>query len=117
MAKSLRANPERMQSNIERSHGLLIAEAAMVALSKRLSLAESRRIVADASRHARESGQELTAILERRHPTGIDWKALRDPANWLGSSAAFVERATEAAAGLQERALQLPRLEWTRTRE
>ena len=117
VAQSLKANPERMQRNIERSHGLLIAEAAMVALSERLSLAESRRIVADASRRARESGQELTAILERRHPAGIDWKALRDPANWLGSSAAFVERATKAAAGLQERALQLPRLEWTRTRE
>lgn len=117
VAQSLEANPERMQRNIERSRGLLVAEAAMVSLSKRFSLAEARRIVADASRRARESGQELTAILEREHPAGVDWKALRNPANWLGSSAIFVERATEVAAGLQERALRLPRLEWTRTRE
>ena len=117
VAESLEASPKRMQRNIERSRGLLTAESAAVTLSEHLPLAESRRIVASASRRARESSEELIEILKREVPADIDWNALRDPAQWLGSAAAFIERTIEAASARRERTSRLARPERTRLQE
>lgn len=117
VAQSLKASPERMEHNIKRSRGLLMAEGAMISLSQHISLADSRRIVTDASRRARESGDELPAILQREMPLDIDWEALRDPAHWLGSTVSFVDRAIKAASVPRGPALRLPLLRRTRIRE
>ena len=117
VAKSLQAIPDRMRLNIERSHGLLTAEAAMVSLAKRMPLAEARQIVTEASGRARRSGQQLAAILARELSVDMDWSALADPVNWLGSSAEFVERAIRAATAQEGPALRIPRLRETRFRQ
>lgn len=97
VASSLRPDAGRMRSNIEAAGRLLMAEAAVVTLSGRYPLAEARRIVGCASAAARSSGRDLIAVLESEHPEGVDWDAVRDPANWMGAVDGLINRALEAA--------------------
>ncbi len=98
VAGSMEPDPARMRGNIEASGRLALAEAATIALRANSTAAESRRLVAEAASLARETGEDLIAILERAAPAAVDWNELREPGRWLGSADAFVERALEAAA-------------------
>ena len=98
VARSIDVNAERMLRNIESSSGIVLAEAAAIALSKHRSLEEARRIVASASRTTRATGESLIDVLARETRATVDWAALRDPTNWLGSADAFIERAIKASS-------------------
>ena len=98
VARSIDVNAERMLRNIESSARVVLAEAAAISLSKHWPLEEARRIVASASRTARATGEDLIDILARETRAKVDWAALRDPANWLGSADAFIERAIESSS-------------------
>ena len=102
VAESLDPDPKSMLLNVERSHGLLLAEFAAFALSKHYSLPEARRIVSDASRRAFETDQQLLEILAAETQADIDWDALANPATWLGSTPDFIARALRAAASGRE---------------
>lgn len=93
LAESVAIDPVRMFGNMEASHGLLLAEAAAFALASGMPLPQSRLLVAQASRKSRASGEPLLEILERETEAEIDWEALRDPDNCLGSAANFLDRA------------------------
>jgi 3-carboxy-cis,cis-muconate cycloisomerase len=96
---SLTVNTENLQRNVERSHGLILAEAAAFALAAHMPLSEARNTVAVASRTALRSSESLIDILERETDANIDWTALRNPANRLGSAIALIDRAIESAKG------------------
>ena len=96
-AEALAVAPERMAENTSASGDLLLAEAAAFALASRFPLPQARRMVADACRAARETGEGMLAILERQVPAGVDWQVLRDPRNALGSAETFIDRAVADA--------------------
>ncbi len=95
---ALKADPARMLRNIESSGGAVVAEAAAALLAQAMPVAESRRLVENASRRSRDSGTGLIEILERETHADVAWERLRDPANWLGSNDALIDRAIELAA-------------------
>lgn len=97
VAGSMSVDPGRMLSNIEAAGGLALAEAAVATLSEHVPFSEARRLVKRAARLSRQSGEPFLEVLEREAPDGIDWTAVRDPANWLGSAKAFADRAVAAA--------------------
>lgn len=89
--------PERMARNLSASSGGILAEAAKVLLAAKMPVDEAARRVGEASRQARQTGSDLIEILRRDAPADVDWAALRDPAKWLGSANAFVDRAIDTA--------------------
>jgi 3-carboxy-cis,cis-muconate cycloisomerase len=96
--EGLEVRPERMRENLESTGGLVLAEAVTTALAHGMGRDEAHRLVTDASRRALDSGRALhdelaedAEIGERLSPEEIA-RAL-DPAGYLGSADAFVERA------------------------
>ena len=94
----LEVRPERMRENLERTRGLVVAEAVAMALAEHTGRLEAHELVERASRRAAESGRalrdELLADADVRahlQPEEID-RAL-DPAAYLGAADAFVGRA------------------------
>lgn len=92
LAESVAIDPVRMRGNVEASHGLPLAEAAAFELASHVPLPQARLLVAEASRSSRASGEALLDILERETDARIDWQVLRNPDNWLGSAAEFLDR-------------------------
>ena len=93
----LSIDPDRMARNLSASAGGVLAESAKVLLAATMPINEAARRVREASQQARQSGSDLIEILRRDAPADVDWAALSDPANWLGSANAFVDRAIDTA--------------------
>jgi len=93
----LSIDPDRMARNLSASSGGVLAESAKVLLAATMPVDEAARRVRNASKQARQTGSDLVEILRRDGPANVDWEALRDPAEWLGSANAFVDRAIETA--------------------
>jgi 3-carboxy-cis,cis-muconate cycloisomerase len=98
--EGLEVRPERMRANLELTRGLLLAEHAMMELAERIGRGEAKRVVEAAAARATESGGELrdelaadAAVSEHLSAAEID-RAL-DPAGYLGSADAFIDRALE----------------------
>ncbi|MEZ5906017.1 MAG: hypothetical protein R3C69_13290 [Geminicoccaceae bacterium] len=96
LARTLVVDPARMRANLDAMHGLVLAEAAGLALARHLPLAEAQALVKDACRDAplRSAIWSISCASGR---LAIDWAALADPANHLGSAAAFQARAVAFA--------------------
>ena len=94
---SLSIDPDRMARNLSASAGGVLAESAKVVLAETMPVDEAARRVRKASQQARLTGSDLIEILRRDGPADVDWAALSDPAKWLGSANAFVDRAIDAA--------------------
>jgi 3-carboxy-cis,cis-muconate cycloisomerase len=98
LLEGLEVDRERMRTNLDLSGGLLMAEALSTALTPRLGRARAHGLVEAAARSAAESGRplaetaaedaEIEAVLGRE---GID--AALDPASYLGSTDALIDRA------------------------
>jgi 3-carboxy-cis,cis-muconate cycloisomerase len=102
----LAVNPDRMRANLELSGGLIMAESLTMALAPRLGRPEAYGIVRAACERATAAGLTLrqAALGDERiraalSPDAID-RAL-DPAGYLGSADAFVDRALAAFDALQ----------------
>jgi 3-carboxy-cis,cis-muconate cycloisomerase len=90
-----------MRRNLRLTGGLIVAEAVMMALAEHTGRQEAHEIVAQAARKALEAGSTLLAQLERepqvtRHLDQARLAALTDPANYLGSAPAMVDRVLRA---------------------
>jgi 3-carboxy-cis,cis-muconate cycloisomerase len=90
--------PDRMSENLRTTRGLVMAEQVMMALAAQIGRPEAQRIVEESSTRARESGRHLRDELRedqrvRAHLAEGDLDAALDPARWLGSSNAFIDRA------------------------
>jgi 3-carboxy-cis,cis-muconate cycloisomerase len=106
IAEGLEVHPERMRENLDRTQGLIMTEAVSMALAPTLGRAAAHRVVkhaADAAlaRHihlqeALAGEAEVTAHLD-----GAAIARLTDPAGYLGSTDAFIDRVLAEVQALQ----------------
>jgi len=109
MLEGLIVEPERMRRNLGITGGLIVAEAVMMALARHTGRQHAHDLVYGACRCALEMGSTLLAELERlpevtKHLKGARLKELTNPANYLGSAPAIIDRAL-ASRTVRERGL------------
>jgi 3-carboxy-cis,cis-muconate cycloisomerase len=98
--EGLQVHPDRMRENLDATRGLLLAENVTTILSERLGRLESHEIVKSAAHRALDGESSLheellaePALRKLLSPEEID--AALDPARYLGSAGAFVDRALD----------------------
>ena len=95
---SLQVDAVRMRRNLDETNGLVLAERVSFALAARYGRAEGHDIVREAAARVGTSGRSLADELrddERVELSDSELDALLDPATYLGSAEAFVDRALE----------------------
>jgi 3-carboxy-cis,cis-muconate cycloisomerase len=102
--EGLEVHPERLQENLERTGGMLLAENVTTLASGKLGRLEAHDLVEAACRRALQNGEHLRAELvrDRRIREALSEEeidAALDPAGYLGSAGAFVDRALELYRG------------------
>lgn len=91
LADHARFDTLRMIGNLEMTGGLVMAEAATLALAQKLGKAEAHRILEQAAKQSLSESMGLRAILESMPETaGLDLAKILDPQNYLGSAPQFV---------------------------
>jgi len=98
VTEGLEVYPEKMRVNLDATGGLLLAESVTTAAAESLGRLEAHDLVQAAARRAADNGrpfrEELLAepaLREVLSPEDVD--AALDPAGYLGSAEAFVDRA------------------------
>jgi 3-carboxy-cis,cis-muconate cycloisomerase len=98
--EGLEVHPEKMRENLDATEGLLLAEHVTTIVAKHFGRLKAHDLVEAASRRTLESGgslrEELLAepvLKEVLSEEDID--SALDPAGYLGSAGAFVDRALE----------------------
>jgi 3-carboxy-cis,cis-muconate cycloisomerase len=96
--EGLEVHPEKMRQNLDKTGEIIMAENLTTVVADRLGRMEAHELVGAAARRAADSGkpfrEELLAepvLRERLSAEEID--AALDPAGYLGSAGAFVDRA------------------------
>ncbi len=102
LIENLEVDTERMIENLQASNGLVMAEAAVFALSRHIPRPEAESLVGAACREAADSGQHLADVLKKTVDVPIDWAALKQPETYLGQSDQFIDRAVAEARRLRE---------------
>lgn len=92
VVETLEVDAARMRANLDASNGLILAEAASFALSAHMPRAEAQALVKDACRAVAKTGRPLMEILAGRTDAPVDWVAVADPANYLGTANALIDR-------------------------
>jgi 3-carboxy-cis,cis-muconate cycloisomerase len=90
--------PERMRANLELTAGLLMAESLSMTLAPHIGRQEAYRIVQAACERAREQQTTLQNVASADEAitsmlTESEIARALDPANYLGSTDAFINRA------------------------
>jgi len=101
IAEGVVVDADRMRRNLDMTGGLIVAEAVMMGLADRLGRDEAHHVVADACAVALAERIPLAEALSRdaRVTDRLDRGAierLTDPAGYLGSAGAFVDRVVAA---------------------
>jgi 3-carboxy-cis,cis-muconate cycloisomerase len=96
--EGLQVDPRRMRENLDRTGGLLLAERVSTALTAALGRSEAHAVVERATQEATASGRSFANVLEADERVRAELGAgeaarLLDPAGYLGSAVAFVDRA------------------------
>ena len=98
LLQGLEVHPERMRENLEATGGLLLTERVAGALAGPLGRGPAQELLGRLSQQAAGSGRPLRAILladpvvgEHLDPAAVD--RLLDPAGYLGSTSALIDRA------------------------
>ena len=102
IVRGLEVDRDRMASNLELTHGLILAEAVTMALGGSIGRQAAHHLVEVACRTAVEKRVHLREVLDadlavKKYLSTSDLERLLDPANYTGQSAAFVDRVVEAA--------------------
>jgi 3-carboxy-cis,cis-muconate cycloisomerase len=97
----IEVDPARMRHNLELTGGLIMAEAAMMALAPALGRLEAHHLVSEACQEASRKGLHLKEVLgnSREVREHLDDKALSnlfDPTRRTGLATAFVDRVLDA---------------------
>jgi 3-carboxy-cis,cis-muconate cycloisomerase len=97
----LQVDERRMRGNLEQTGGLILSEQVMMALAVKVGRERAHQLVHRAAAQAAAKGgslrEELLAepqIVTELSPVEID--AALDPAGYLGSTVAFIDRALAA---------------------
>jgi 3-carboxy-cis,cis-muconate cycloisomerase len=94
----LEVDTDRMQRNLEVTHGLIFAEAVAMTLAKHVGKRAAHQIVEAAVRQAFGEKKHLREVLAAnpeasRHLSSSDLKSLFEPANYAGMADQFINRA------------------------
>lgn len=94
----LEVRPKRMRENLEATGGLLMAEAVANALAEHMGREAAHDLVRSLIRRARAEDRSLSHLLlqddsVRAHLTQDEIELTMDPATYLGSANAFIDRA------------------------
>jgi 3-carboxy-cis,cis-muconate cycloisomerase len=100
LAKNLRVNEDVMRANIARSNDLVLAEAAVQALSAEIPRTEAQALVKKACGVAAAENRSLIEVVklqfgETAPQNKINWDALAKPENYLGQTQRFIDRVLE----------------------
>jgi 3-carboxy-cis,cis-muconate cycloisomerase len=103
IAEGLVIDAERMRANLDITHGLIVAEAVMMGLAPHLGRLEAHHVVKHACDVALTERVPLADALQRDEAVSsrLDRAAIErliDPAAYLGSTDAFIDRILAAAA-------------------
>ncbi|HEY5366456.1 MAG TPA: 3-carboxy-cis,cis-muconate cycloisomerase [Casimicrobiaceae bacterium] len=101
VVEGLDVDTARMRANLDLTRGQLMSEAVQMALAVDIGKQDAHALVAEIGRHAAREGRALGVALKADARVGrwLDAAAidrLVDPANYLGMSAAFVDRVLAA---------------------
>ena len=101
MLESLRVDAPRMRATLERAGGALMAESVAGRLAGALGRGAAHELVGERVRRAAERGVPLRELLSddpevRAHLSAEEVDAALDPASYLGSAGALVDRALAA---------------------
>jgi 3-carboxy-cis,cis-muconate cycloisomerase len=104
VAREGRFDTERMRANLEMTSGLVMAEAASVALGRKIGKAAAHKLIERAARQAVAEKRPLRACLETdpevsTHFTPDELDALFTPENHLGAAPEFAKRAVASWRG------------------
>jgi 3-carboxy-cis,cis-muconate cycloisomerase len=107
MLAGLVVHEHRMRENLDLTHGLIVAEAVMMAVAPKLGRQHAHDVVYDACRKALEGGGQLADILAKvpeivKTLGGVG--AIQhhcDPVNYLGLSGEMVDRVLRAASPMK----------------
>jgi 3-carboxy-cis,cis-muconate cycloisomerase len=102
IAEGMVADPDRMRHNLDISHGLIVAEAVMMGLAPQLGRAEAHHVVKHACDVVLTENIDLADALAREPAVAgrlnrAQIERLTDPANYLGSADAFIDRVLSLA--------------------
>ncbi len=105
-ADGMTVDSARMRRNLELGGGLIMAEAAARGLAPMLGRAAAHHVLQRASDHAIAEGKTLAQALRddaevRAHLSDEQIDRLTDPAAYLGSAGAFVDRVVARIARLE----------------
>jgi 3-carboxy-cis,cis-muconate cycloisomerase len=108
LAKNLRVNEDVMRKNLARSNDLVLAEAAVQALSAEISRTEAQALVKQACAAAAAESRSLIEVVRQQFramapENRIDWEALAKPENYLGQTQRFIDRVLEQVNKLKDR--------------
>ncbi len=97
LVEGLEVNADRMRANLDMTHGLVVAEAVMMALAPALGREHAHHRVSDLCRAAIEQRRPLLDLLAAdaeiaSHATREQLAAMCDPAGYLGQSGVMVDR-------------------------
>jgi 3-carboxy-cis,cis-muconate cycloisomerase len=97
LLEGLSVDPARMRRNLDVTHGMITAEAVMMALAPALGRETAHHLVAAACHEALETGTDLLEVLRAEprvsaHLSGAQLERLLDPENSTGLAGAFVDR-------------------------
>jgi 3-carboxy-cis,cis-muconate cycloisomerase len=105
IAEGMVVDAARMRRNLDATNGLIVAEAVMMGLAPQLGRGEAHHVVKRACDRALAGGialadalAEEAAVTARLDRAAID--RLTDPAAYLGSTQAFIDRVLDAARRL-----------------
>ena len=91
------STPRGMRAIWTPRSGLPLAEAASFALAAHLPRAEAQKLVKEAAREARGSGQDLLEVVARKVEVPIDWHRLRADAEQPACSDLLIDRVLRTA--------------------
>ena len=92
LSENLVVDADRMQSNLDASNGLMLAETLNLALAPHLGRAEAKTLVQSAIQTTITEDRHLVDIIGEQVDVELDWDSIRDEANYLGSTDAIIDR-------------------------
>lgn len=101
MLTGLQVDPDRMRKNLALSGGLIMSEHVMMALAERTGREKAHELVEAAAATAARTGREFEEVLKgdsaiTQHLSSADIDTALDPASYLGSAEALIDRALAA---------------------
>jgi 3-carboxy-cis,cis-muconate cycloisomerase len=102
LAQNLQVDGETMRANIARAHDVILAEAAVFALAKVMPRGKAEELVKQACGTAVSENRPLIEVVEGLAGDAVkkgevDWQALAEPKNYLGATAAMIDRVLKSA--------------------